>query len=112
MSERDLNESPLRVPDPPQRPLARADIAGQFEALSGRRVVVVNEQGAFYDYRAVSEITVRLSGFGPDAVAFPYVAVLPEARWWAARVRGDWPIEPGAGVWWPAGAVWVEGQPS
>lgn len=94
---------PLRVPAPRQRSLTRADLAGALESLIDRRVVLVNAEGAWYDFRAVTEIVTRPSGFGAEAQAsacFPYVRVVAEAAWYAGE-RAD-------GVWWPAGAVWVE----
>lgn len=101
MSENDAVETPLRVPVPRQRALSRADLAGQFETLTGRRVVLVNEAGTWYDFRAVSEVTLRRTGFGDEALTWPFVAVAAEAAWYANG-------ETVARVWWPAGAVWIE----
>lgn len=106
MSAFESQTGALRVPEPRQRALTRADIAGQFESLTGRRVVLVNAEGTWFDYRAVSEVLTRRTGFGDEAVSHAYVAVQAEGAWYAKpAVEGS----PGV-LLWPAGAVWVEGS--
>lgn len=91
-----LRHGATRLPVPRQRGLVRADLAGQIEALDGRRAVVAALEGARYDRRVVGEAYV--------AGGHLYVNVALERDWWAARLAGAGIVT----VAWPAGCVWVE----
>lgn len=87
-----------RVPVPPPRNPARADLEGQFAPLRGRRVVVSNADGVHTGWVAWSDLETDKGGD-------PWVVVCPEREWWVWDILG-W--EPPTRVRWPAGAVWTD----
>lgn len=90
-------QSPPRVKIPTQRDHTRCDIAGEFESLRGRRVVLVNETGEHHDFRVWSEALVLADGFA-------FIDVVRERHWYAADLIGTAPRV----VRWPAGAAWLD----
>ena len=93
MTER---EAPPRVRVPTQRDHSRCDLAGQFETLRGRRVVLVNEDGEYREWRIWDEMVI-IDGQ-------PFVPVVRERHWWAAELLQ---IPPRV-LQWPAGACWLD----
>lgn len=109
MSEQEITPQPLRVPVPAQRTLTRADIAGQIEDITGRRVVLADGERTYREYRVWGAVEIRAQGFQntPAGVQrFPFVPVVSERAWWVHCLFGRAPTV----LWWPAGAAWVEDE--
>lgn len=71
-------------------------MAGLVMPLTGRRAVLVNEEGSHHDFRVVGELRRSALTVVVDVVA--------DEAWWRNRHLAM-RMEP---VRWPAAAVWVE----
>lgn len=88
--------TPVELPPLTVRGYDRADMLGRVDTLRGRRLILINEQGNHYDYRAWSDL-IEVNGVLS-------VYVVTEEIWWRyVHLR----LVP-QGQRWPAVAVWAE----